>query len=163
VFEERFGAGEHKGSSSIASDAGCVFCFVMTLGLVAVLSQAGKLYTASAIWLVLGVSVWTAVLVGRIILVCQWMDREVKRIRIETNTTDEAYAKVLAAQGKQLRLPKFFESRTHFLGLPLFAMAWGAATPIGTARGLSVVGSRLETSPSARSSHAVVLRLLPLR
>ncbi|MEO8428087.1 MAG: RNA polymerase sigma factor [Verrucomicrobiota bacterium] len=102
-----------------------VFCLVMSIGLAAVLSQAGKLYTASAAWLVLGVSAWTAVLVGGIMLMCQRMDREVKRIRIATNTTDEAYAKVLAVQGKQLRLPKYFESELRLLGLPLFAMAWG--------------------------------------
>src|SRR5678816_4202643 len=31
-----------------------VFCFAMSLGLVAVLSQASKLYTPSALWIVLG-------------------------------------------------------------------------------------------------------------
>ena len=102
-----------------------VFCFVMSIGLAAILSQADKLYTASAIWLVVGVSAWTVVLLGGIILACQRMDREVKRSRIETNTTDESYAKVLAAQGKQLRLPRYFESKARFLGLPLFAIAWG--------------------------------------
>jgi RNA polymerase sigma factor (sigma-70 family) len=102
-----------------------VFCLVMSIGLAVVLSQAGKLYTVSAGWLVFGVSAWTSVLVGGIMLMCQRMDREVKRIRIATNTTDEAYANVLAAQGKQLRLPKYFESETRLLGLPLFAMAWG--------------------------------------
>lgn len=57
-------------------------------------------------------------------LICRRMEREVRRIRAETNTTDEAYAKILAAQGKQLGLPKYFESETRLLGLPLFAMAW---------------------------------------
>ncbi len=102
-----------------------VFCFVMIIGLVAVLSQAGKLYTASAAWLVFAVSVWTAVLVGGIMWMCHQMDREVRRIRIVTNTTDEAYAKLLAAQGKKLRLPKYFETKSRILGLPLFAAAWG--------------------------------------
>jgi hypothetical protein len=101
------------------------FCFIMSIGLAAVLSQAGKLYTASALSIVLGVSLWTVALVGGIIAVCWRMDREVKRIRIETNTTDEAYAKVLAAQGRSLRLPKYFESKLRLLGLPLFAIAWG--------------------------------------
>jgi RNA polymerase sigma factor (sigma-70 family) len=101
------------------------FCFIMSIGLAAVLSQAGKLYPASATIIVLGVSAWTALLVGGIIVLCRRMDREVKQIRIETNTTDEAYAKVLAAKGKSLRLPKHFESRTRFLGLPLFAAGWG--------------------------------------
>src|SRR5262245_2176596 len=102
-----------------------VFCFLMSIGLVAVLSQAGKLYAASAAWIVLGVCTWTVVLVVGIIVMCQRMDREVKRIRIETNTTDEACAEVLAAQGKELSFPKYFESRLRFLGLPLFAIAWG--------------------------------------
>src|SRR4029453_13333472 len=55
------------------------------------------------------------------------MNRGIKRIKIETNTTDEVYAKVLAAQGKSLRLPRYFESSLRFLGLPLFAMAWGGS------------------------------------
>jgi len=105
-----------------------VFCFVMSIGLAAVLSQAGKLYTASAPWIVAGISVWTIALVGGILLVCRRLDREVKRIRIETNTTDEAYGTVLAARGKQLRLPRYFESKMRFLGLPLFAMAWGGSS-----------------------------------
>src|SRR6185436_2134894 len=78
-----------------------VFCLVMSIGLAAVLSQAGKFYTASAGWVVLGIMVWTVVLVGGIMLMCHRMDREVKRIRIATHTTDEAYAGVLAAQGNQ--------------------------------------------------------------
>jgi len=103
------------------------FCFIMSIGLAAVLSQAGKLYAASPASIVLGVSAWTALLVGIIIVLGLRMEREVKRIRIETNTTDEAYAKALAAEGKSLRLPKYFESRTRFLGLPLFAIGWGGS------------------------------------
>ena len=53
-----------------------------------------------------GEAFWTAVLVGGIMLMCQRMDRAVKRIRTATNTTDEAYAKTRAAQGKQLHLPE---------------------------------------------------------
>ena len=102
------------------------FCFIMSIGLAAVLSQAGKLDSPSAAWVVLGVSAWTAALVGGIIFLCQRMDREVRRIRIETNSADETYSKDLAAQGKQLRLPKYFESKTRLLGLPVFAIAWGS-------------------------------------
>jgi RNA polymerase sigma factor (sigma-70 family) len=101
------------------------FCFFMSIGLVAVLSQAGKLYTPSAGWIVLGVGMWTTVLVIGIIMACQRLDRGVKRIRVETNTTDEVCAGVLAAQGKQLALPKYFESKLRFLGLPVIAIAWG--------------------------------------
>lgn len=104
------------------------FCFALSIGLAVVLSQAGKLYPASAGWIVVGVSAWTVALVGGIMLICQWMDGEVKRIRVATNTTDAAHARVLAAQGKQLRLPKYFESRWRLLGLPFFAMAWGGSS-----------------------------------
>jgi RNA polymerase sigma factor (sigma-70 family) len=103
------------------------FCFVMSIGLAAVLSVAGKLYTASAPWIVLGVGAWMTLLVVGIILVCQRLDRQVRRIRIETATTDEIYGEVLAARGKQLKLPRYIESGTRLLGLPLFAMAWGGA------------------------------------
>jgi len=101
------------------------FCFALSIGLAVVLSQAGKLYTAAAAWIVVGISAWTVALVGGILLICQRMDREVKRIRIATNTTDEAHAKVLAVEGRSLKVPKYFESRLRLLGLPFFAMAWG--------------------------------------
>ncbi len=104
------------------------FCFALSIGLAVVLSQAGKLYTASAVALVGGISVWTVALVGGILLFCQRMDREVKRIRIATNTTDEAHARVLAVQGRSLKLPRYIESRLRFLGLPFFAMAWGGSS-----------------------------------
>jgi RNA polymerase sigma factor (sigma-70 family) len=103
------------------------FCFAMSIGLVAVLSMAAR-PSASAAWIVLGVCTWAAVLVIGIILVCQRLSREVRRIRIQTSTTDDAYAKVLAAEGKQLQLPKYFESKRRFLGLPLFAIAWGGTS-----------------------------------
>jgi hypothetical protein len=66
------------------------FCFLMSIVLVAVLSQAGRLYTASVASIVLIVSVWTALLVGIVIIACQRLDRGVKRIRAEMNAADEA-------------------------------------------------------------------------
>src|SRR5262245_10792117 len=66
------------------------FCFLMSIGLVVVLSQAGKLYTASAVSIVLVVGAWTAALVGGVALACKSLDRGVKRIRAEKNTTHEA-------------------------------------------------------------------------
>jgi hypothetical protein len=98
-------------------------------GLVAVLSQAGKLYAPSALGIVIGVSVWTAALVGGILLLCARMDREVTRIRIVTHTTDEDYATIFAARGKTLLRPRFFESKSRLFGLPVFAMAWGGQRP----------------------------------
>ncbi len=101
------------------------FCFIMSIGLAAVLYQAGKLYNPTAASLVVGVSAWTAALVGGILLVCRRLDREVSHVRVATGTTDEDHAKTLAAQGRSLGLPKYFESKSRFLGLPLFAIAWG--------------------------------------
>lgn len=103
-----------------------VFCWVMSIGLALVLTQAGKLYTPSAGWLVLGISAWVVALVGGIMLMVRRLNCEVERIRITTNTTDAAYAKTLAAQGKQFREAKYLESETRPLGLPLFAIVLGA-------------------------------------
>jgi hypothetical protein len=65
------------------------FCIAMSIGLAVVLSQAGKLYTASVLSIVLGVGTWTTLLVAGVMLVCQRMSREVTRIRIETKTTED--------------------------------------------------------------------------
>ncbi|HXG46808.1 MAG TPA: sigma-70 family RNA polymerase sigma factor [Methylomirabilota bacterium] len=104
------------------------FCFVLSIGLVAVLSQAGKLFSASAVGILIGVCAWTTALVCGVWLICRRMEREVQRIRIETRTTDEDYRQALAAQGKVLQFPTFFESKARFLGLPLFAIAWGGTS-----------------------------------
>jgi RNA polymerase sigma factor (sigma-70 family) len=66
-----------------------VFCLAMSLGLAAALSGAGRLYSASALGIVLGVLGWTVVLTGTVIFVSRRLDREVRRIRTETATTDE--------------------------------------------------------------------------
>ena len=102
-----------------------VFCFVMIGGLIAVLSQAGNLYTASALWIIGGVSGWTALLVGGILLICARMDRQVVRIRIATHTTDADRASTLTATDKPLGRLTSFESQTRLFGLPLVAMEWG--------------------------------------
>lgn len=101
------------------------FCFVMSIGLAAVLSQAGKLYAPSALGIVLGVTVWTVALVGGILWECQRMDRVVERIRLETKTTDRDYAPILETRGKTLKLPRYYETKLRLVGLPLFAFAWG--------------------------------------
>ena len=134
LFFARLGAKAAASAARSAPERECIlrsarwiigYCLAMALGLVAVLSQAGRLYTPSAAWLVLGVGVWTALLVGGILWMCRRMEDEVQRIRLETNTGDEAFASILAVQGRQMSLPKFFESRASLLGLPLFAIAWG--------------------------------------
>ncbi|MBL9175028.1 MAG: sigma-70 family RNA polymerase sigma factor [Verrucomicrobiales bacterium] len=104
------------------------WCLVLSLGLAAVLGQAGKLYTPSAGWIVSGIGAWTVVLVGGILLACRRLDRESRHIREATNTTDEAFARTLATEGRTLRGPRYFESKTRLLGLPVFAMAWGGAS-----------------------------------
>jgi len=106
------------------------FCFLMSLALAAVLTQAGRLYTASANWVVMGVGAWTAALVGGILGLCRRMDCEVKRLRIQTRTTDAEYAKVRAAQGREPRLPGYVESRQRLLGLPLLAVGWGGTDSV---------------------------------
>jgi hypothetical protein len=110
------------------------FCFVMSIGLAAVLGQAGKMYVASAGGIIGGVTAWVLVLVGGILWFCRQLDREVLVIRRETGTTDEEYERLRAAHGERRRFPRRFESKTRFLGLPLFAMGWGASDSVEEAR-----------------------------
>ena len=59
------------------------FCFAMSIGLVAVLSSAGKRYTVSASGIMLGILTWVAVLVVGVLLMSQCLSRVVCRIRRE--------------------------------------------------------------------------------
>jgi hypothetical protein len=93
-----------------------------------------------------------------IIFLCQRMDRKVKRIHIETNTTDEAYARVLAAQGKSLQLPKYFESNCDSSDCPCSRSLRVDTALTGIARARFADGWRLETSPSVRSWCSVASR-----
>jgi zinc protease len=61
------------------------FCLAMSLGLAAVLSQAGKLYAASTLGITLGVLGWAAVLAVVAMVLSRRFDREVARIRAEKN------------------------------------------------------------------------------
>jgi RNA polymerase sigma factor (sigma-70 family) len=65
-----------------------LFCWIMCIGLVLVLSQAGKLYAVTPTWLVAGILAWVAVLVLTILWDCSRMRRQVIRIRAETGTRD---------------------------------------------------------------------------
>jgi RNA polymerase sigma factor (sigma-70 family) len=78
-----------------------LFCVIMSIGLVALLSQAGKLYVATTVGVTLGVCAWTAVLVGVVMFLCQRLDREVKRIRVETNTADSGSVELSSAGSTQ--------------------------------------------------------------
>jgi zinc protease len=103
-----------------------IYAWLMSIGLAAVLMQAGKLYAAEPIWIVVCVLAWTAALVGYIVWSSERIEREVARIRIETGTTDEA----LGATGGKRRLrvgPIIYRSRLRLLGLPLLDVALGTA------------------------------------
>ncbi len=102
-----------------------IFCWLMSIGLAAVLYGAGKFYPASPLLIVVGVLVWTTVLVGAILAWCSRIDREVLRIRAATGTEDQAYGEKLAAQGLKLDGPWLYESKLRVLGLPLIAVACG--------------------------------------
>ena len=54
-----------------------LFCWVMSIGLAAVLSQAGKLYPVSPGWLIFGVCAWVAGLVTTIHVATLRMQSEV--------------------------------------------------------------------------------------
>jgi hypothetical protein len=76
------------------------FCFAMSIGLVVVLSSAGKRYTATAPGIVLGVLTWVAVLVLGVLLMSQRLTRAVNRIRIETGTAGDGHATALGTPAK---------------------------------------------------------------
>jgi RNA polymerase sigma factor (sigma-70 family) len=77
-----------------------LFCFAMSIGLVVVLSSAGKTYSASAPGIVLGVLTWVAVLVLGVLLMSHGLNRAVNRIRIATGTADDDHPTGLAAPTK---------------------------------------------------------------
>ena len=71
-----------------------LFCFAMSAGLALVLSQAGRLYHPSPAWLISGVLLWVAALVGAILWGNSRMQGEVRRIRLETNTGDDVHGEL---------------------------------------------------------------------
>jgi RNA polymerase sigma factor (sigma-70 family) len=83
-----------------------IFCFAMSVGLAATLSQAGKLYPVSAGWLIAGVCAWVAALVLIVHLWARRMQRRVERIRAETGTEDAEVSKSEIRGLKEDRMPK---------------------------------------------------------
>jgi len=67
-----------------------VFCFTMSIGLAAILAQAGKFYSVSTGWLIAGVCGWVVALVLTVHLWSRRMQSEVRRIRAATGTEDYA-------------------------------------------------------------------------
>ncbi len=102
-----------------------VFCWLMTIGLIAVLFPAGRLYPASPLGITVGVLAWTVALVGWIMYSSSRADREILRIRAETGTDDATYGEKLAARGFRFRGSWNFESKTRVLGIPLVVIACG--------------------------------------
>lgn len=103
-----------------------LFCWLMSIGLAAVLSGAGRWYTPSPWAVIVGVLAWVVVLVGTILWSCSWHDQEVLRIRRATGTGDADWAGVLPSEANAksrcwLRLP--YMSKARFLGLPLVAIS----------------------------------------
>lgn len=121
-----------------------LFCFLMSIGLAAVLSQAGKLYTPSPLWVITGVAAWLAVLLGTILWTSARVNDDVLRIRGETGTEDAAYSAKLATVGLKLFGPFRYESSARFLGWPLFALSIGSfdagSHRSHTARGWIAIG-----------------------
>jgi RNA polymerase sigma factor (sigma-70 family) len=74
-----------------------IFCFVMSIALAATLSEAGKLYMATAARLIIGVGIWVILLVATILVWTRRMEREIARIRIETGTDSETCDKSITA------------------------------------------------------------------
>jgi RNA polymerase sigma factor (sigma-70 family) len=75
-----------------------IFCFAMSIGLAAVLTQAGKLYPVSPGGLIVGIGGWTTALVLTIVFSTSRMQRKVDQIRRETGTTDSANAEEQSAR-----------------------------------------------------------------
>ena len=121
-----------------------IFCFVMSLGLAAILSQAGKLYTASPLWVIVGIAAWLGVLLGTILWTSSRMNGDVLRIRAETGTGDADYSAKLATVGLKLFAPIHHESSARLLGWPLFALRIGSLDAGShrshTARGWIAIG-----------------------
>jgi hypothetical protein len=104
-----------------------IFCFAMSAVLVVVLSQAGKGFLESPVWIVLCVLGWVAALVATIMWSSLRMHRQVLHIRAATGTLDEAYGAALAKRGLKLSGPLMYESKPRFLGLPLVAVGCGGS------------------------------------
>jgi hypothetical protein len=63
------------------------YCFLLSIGLAGVLSQAGKLYPASAPGILIGISLRTLLLVGGILFLCRRMDKAVADVQFQFRST----------------------------------------------------------------------------
>jgi len=66
---------------------------------------------------------WTAVLLGGLIGSATAVERQLRRLRLETGTDEAAYADILTRQGRAPGGPRRYESALRFLGLPLYSIA----------------------------------------
>ncbi len=99
--------------------------WVMVALLLTALLFGGDALTRSPWIMAIGISAWTAVLLGLIFRTSTQLEKNVARIRVETRTTDAEYAPLLDAKGMTSAGPRRYESRWRFLGLPVFAFASG--------------------------------------
>ncbi len=103
---------------------GVTFAFVMVVGLIVGIFGSLK-YFADSPWVLITLTcVWTGILLVRLGLVNDGLQREIDRIRIETGTTDAQYAQHLASRGVTAG-PRRYSSSSQLFGLPLFAFATG--------------------------------------
>ena len=121
-----------------------LFCFLMSIGLAAVFSQAGKLYTPSPLWVIAAIAGWLAALLGTILWTSSRLNKDVLRIRAETGTENAAYSAKLATVGLKLFGPIRHESAARFLSLPLLSVKIGSfeagSHRSHTARGWIAIG-----------------------
>jgi RNA polymerase sigma factor (sigma-70 family) len=102
-----------------------IFCWVMSIGLAVVLSQAGHLYPVSPVGLIAGALLWTGALLGVVLITGRRLDRDVVHIRAATGTGDEAFVAAVSARGGRVAGPLCYRSRIRVLGLPLVHVASG--------------------------------------
>ncbi len=99
--------------------------FAMVAVLMVTLLVAGPTLAQSPRLMALGITIWTAVLLGGLFRISTKLEKDVARIRVETGTTDAEYRPVLQARGLTIAGPRRYVSSWRLLGLPLLAFASG--------------------------------------
>lgn len=99
--------------------------FGLVAVLVGTLLFGGPELAESPRLMALGITLWTAMLLGGIFRISTQLEKDVARIRVQTGTTDAEYAPILKARGLAIAGPRRYESPWRLLGLPIFAFASG--------------------------------------
>ena len=103
---------------------GVTFALVMVVGLLAGIFASLKYFPDSPWVLITLTCAWTGILLVRLGLVNDNLQREIDRVRVETGTTDAEHAPHLASRGVSAG-PQRYSSSWQLFGLPLFAYATG--------------------------------------